>query len=265
MGDGVNAFPGVHRVSPPPIFNPKAIVAGPEYGMVYDAPFGQNIELRVSNIMPVPLYHPWHLHGHKVAILARGSLPYNPDTVVRREYPIWRDTFFVGPFEWVLVQFKADNPGLWMLHCHLDLHFAMGFTVLIKEAADRITLPKNFPTCDNYNPQGNAPQGNAPHHGLAIAGTSDALFSQGMAAMMKAEGESEIYSEGTELNHPGLRQCAAPESINHRVSMESMKKSHSQVIAAVVSVALLGNIAAVVMLYRRQNRLLAERSPLVKN
>jgi FtsP/CotA-like multicopper oxidase with cupredoxin domain len=50
--------------------------------------------------------HPWHLHGHRVLVLGTtGS-------------PLWLDTFDVRPGEVWRVAFRADNPGIWMNHCH---------------------------------------------------------------------------------------------------------------------------------------------------
>lgn len=60
--------------------------------------------------------HPWHLHGHPVLVLSRdGRAPAGS--------PLWHDTFDVRPGEVWQVAFRADNPGLWMNHCH-DLSHA---------------------------------------------------------------------------------------------------------------------------------------------
>ena len=59
--------------------------------------------------------HPWHLHGHHVLVLARdGQRPTGS--------PLWLDTFDVRPGEVWRVVFRADNPGLWMNHCHNLAH-----------------------------------------------------------------------------------------------------------------------------------------------
>ncbi|ORX64106.1 Cupredoxin [Linderina pennispora] len=36
--------------------------------------------------------------------------------------PLLRDTVFVTPFTYVVIRFRADNPGAWLFHCHLDWH-----------------------------------------------------------------------------------------------------------------------------------------------
>ena len=62
--------------------------------------------------------HPMHLHGHAFRVLTRRGQP-NP----LRE---WRDTVLLGAREAATVAFVADNPGDWMLHCHILEHQAAG-------------------------------------------------------------------------------------------------------------------------------------------
>ncbi|MBX6748426.1 MAG: multicopper oxidase family protein [Micromonosporaceae bacterium] len=61
--------------------------------------------------------HPWHLHGHRVLVLGTtGS-------------PLWLDTFDVRPGEVWRVAFRADNPGIWMNHCHNLDHANQGMVL----------------------------------------------------------------------------------------------------------------------------------------
>jgi FtsP/CotA-like multicopper oxidase with cupredoxin domain len=61
--------------------------------------------------------HPWHLHGHRVLVLGTtGS-------------PLWLDTFDVRPGEVWRVAFRADNPGIWMNHCHNLDHASQGMVL----------------------------------------------------------------------------------------------------------------------------------------
>ncbi|GAA4210286.1 multicopper oxidase family protein [Actinocatenispora rupis] len=60
--------------------------------------------------------HPIHPHGHHMLVLSRnGAAPQGS--------PLWMDTVDVGPGEVWQVAVKADNPGIWMDHCH-NLHHA---------------------------------------------------------------------------------------------------------------------------------------------
>jgi FtsP/CotA-like multicopper oxidase with cupredoxin domain len=62
--------------------------------------------------------HPMHPHGHSVRILSvDGRVP---------SQPLWLDTFDVGPGEVWEVALYADNPGIWMDHCHNLEHATSG-------------------------------------------------------------------------------------------------------------------------------------------
>ncbi|MBC1603669.1 multicopper oxidase domain-containing protein [Paenilisteria rocourtiae] len=56
-------------------------------------------------------HHPMHLHGHKMLVLTRNGAATTGS-------PWWTDTLNVKPGETYEVAFKADNPGIWMDHCH---------------------------------------------------------------------------------------------------------------------------------------------------
>jgi multicopper oxidase len=62
------------------------------------------------------MFHPMHLHGHTFQVRRAGE---------RRPGPR-KDTVVVRPLERVTVEFQADNPGRWMLHCHNAYHQAGG-------------------------------------------------------------------------------------------------------------------------------------------
>lgn len=68
--------------------------------------------------------HPMHLHGHAFRVLERNGRP-NP-------LAEWRDTILLGPRERARVAFVADNPGDWMLHCHILEHQATGMMATMR-------------------------------------------------------------------------------------------------------------------------------------
>ncbi len=95
-------------------------------GLVYpDVPAltvrtGDLVETTVVNRGPDS--HPMHLHGHHVLLLERNGVPSTGS-------PIWLDTFDVRPGEVWRVAFRADNPGLWLDHCHNLEHAALGMVL----------------------------------------------------------------------------------------------------------------------------------------
>jgi FtsP/CotA-like multicopper oxidase with cupredoxin domain len=63
--------------------------------------------------------HPMHLHGHHGLVLSRNGEPATGS-------PWWVDSLEVGVGERYVVAFLADNPGLWMDHCHNLPHATEG-------------------------------------------------------------------------------------------------------------------------------------------
>jgi FtsP/CotA-like multicopper oxidase with cupredoxin domain len=55
--------------------------------------------------------HPMHLHGHHAVVLSRNG-------VAASGSPWWTDSLDVDSGETYEVAFVADNPGIWMDHCH---------------------------------------------------------------------------------------------------------------------------------------------------
>ena len=71
-------------------------------------------------------WHPMHLHGHSFRVLSRNGAP-----VPHRQ---WADTVLLAPKETVECAFVADNPGDWMLHCHVTDHQMSGLMTVLRVA-----------------------------------------------------------------------------------------------------------------------------------
>ena len=63
--------------------------------------------------------HPMHLHGHHAVVLDRNGKPVTGS-------PWWFDSLDVRDGESYDIAFVADNPGIWMDHCHNLKHAAQG-------------------------------------------------------------------------------------------------------------------------------------------
>ncbi|KAJ2706259.1 ferroxidase fet3 [Coemansia sp. IMI 203386] len=92
------------------------------------------VELVVMNTDTV--YHPMHLHGHFFQIVQRGTI--GDETGVRNssETPMRRDTILVGPNQFAVLRFVADNPGVWLMHCHIERHMELGLSMMFVSAPD---------------------------------------------------------------------------------------------------------------------------------
>lgn len=94
----------------------------------------QVIEVILNNHDPGK--HPFHLHGHNFQCVARGeenSNDYNPANATLADIPMRRDTWVVRPNGHIVVRFRADNPGVWLYHCHIEWHVVSGLTATFVE------------------------------------------------------------------------------------------------------------------------------------
>ena len=69
-------------------------------------------------------WHPMHLHGHSFRVISRNGV-----SVPHRQ---WADTVLIPPKETVDIAFVADNPGDWMLHCHVTDHQVSGMMTVLR-------------------------------------------------------------------------------------------------------------------------------------
>ncbi|MBK8100668.1 MAG: multicopper oxidase family protein [Planctomycetes bacterium] len=93
---------------------------------------GDVVQVDFSNPMPMmSMYHPMHLHGHSFRVLGTaGGVTHAPlkDTLLlHRSGQPWS----IGS-----VQFTADNPGRWMIHCHDQMHMMNGMVALFDYQGD---------------------------------------------------------------------------------------------------------------------------------
>lgn len=82
---------------------------------------GERIELVFRN--RTMMSHPMHLHGHRFQVTEIDGESMEG---------AYRDTVLVMPGSTVKVQFDADNPGHWMMHCHILWHEAAGMLGIIE-------------------------------------------------------------------------------------------------------------------------------------
>jgi len=83
---------------------------------------GQYVRLRLIN--HTDEYHPIHLHGHVYSVIGKNGRPISGS-------PVHLDSILLGPHETWEGAFLADNPGLWMLHCHVLVHAGFGLSTMV--------------------------------------------------------------------------------------------------------------------------------------
>jgi FtsP/CotA-like multicopper oxidase with cupredoxin domain len=76
---------------------------------------GRTVVLNYPNRTAFP--HAMHVHGHHFRQFDRSGEGFKP---------YWLDTVIVDPERTERIAFVADNPGKWMMHCHMIEHMAAG-------------------------------------------------------------------------------------------------------------------------------------------
>lgn len=116
------------------ITSPNSTFEYPDEWNVYDMGEASSIRVIVNNLTPVS--HPMHLHGHNMHVLAEGTGTWD-GTVVNPSNPARRDTQLLRPVDasgnpgYLVMQFDADNPGMWPFHCHIAWHVSGGLYINI--------------------------------------------------------------------------------------------------------------------------------------
>jgi FtsP/CotA-like multicopper oxidase with cupredoxin domain len=74
---------------------------------------------------PTGMDHPFHLHGHSFHVLGKPGALNLTD-------PVLKDTINVPAKSDVAIQFRANNPGRWFFHCHIEWHLATGMARVLE-------------------------------------------------------------------------------------------------------------------------------------
>ncbi|KAF2090214.1 multicopper oxidase [Saccharata proteae CBS 121410] len=87
----------------------------------------------------VELPHPIHLHGHDFYILGSGTGTWSGDvSSLKFTNPPRRDTAMLPASGYLIIAFPADNPGAWLMHCHIPWHVGQGFSMQFLERKNEI-------------------------------------------------------------------------------------------------------------------------------
>ncbi|KAH7862317.1 hypothetical protein Vadar_002900 [Vaccinium darrowii] len=117
--------------------------------------FGSRVQLILQDTGTVTTEnHPIHLHGYSFYVVGYGTGNYNPQTAnLNLVDPPYMNTIGVPVGGWAAIRFVADNPGVWFMHCHLEIHLSWGLSVvfIVKNGQGELeTLPHppaDLPRC----------------------------------------------------------------------------------------------------------------------
>ncbi|KAI7997556.1 Laccase-11 [Camellia lanceoleosa] len=119
--------------------------------------FNSTVELVLqdTNLISVES-HPFHLHGFNFFVVGTGIGNFDPKNDPAKYNlvdPPERNTVGVPTGGWTAIRFRADNPGVWFMHCHLEVHtmwgLKMAFVVENGKTAEESVLPppQDLPLC----------------------------------------------------------------------------------------------------------------------
>ncbi len=147
----------------------------------------KTVELVLSNLADSEFSsHPVHIHGHYFHVLHVGYPDYNAEgQIIAKNQDLnctsndglcdrgvsWsagspppssclesgtcplKDTITIPGGGYVRVRFARNNPGWWLLHCHIESHFLVGMVIVINttSAPGDVQIPDNFPRCGHFN------------------------------------------------------------------------------------------------------------------
>ncbi|KAE8695474.1 Laccase-3 [Hibiscus syriacus] len=124
---------------------------------LYKLKYGSSVQIVLQDTSIVtPENHPIHLHGYDFYIIAEGFGNFDRKTDTSKFNlvdPPLRNTAAVPVNGWAVIRFVADNPGVWIMHCHLDVHITWGLAMafLVENGVGELqTLqapPPDLPIC----------------------------------------------------------------------------------------------------------------------
>ncbi|CAF3078108.1 unnamed protein product [Rotaria sp. Silwood2] len=131
--------------------------------IIYTLKHNQLVDIIIQNTVAlngVCESHPMHMHGHKFWIHSYGTDMYDSTINIWPNIhdPVLRDSLMVyatsyayyfsdrnvtnhrKPCGWAKLRMIANNPGLWMFHCHIGAHSFMGMNVLLQEDIEHLSM-----------------------------------------------------------------------------------------------------------------------------
>ncbi|CAL0300666.1 unnamed protein product [Lupinus luteus] len=111
--------------------------------------------LQATNVLP-GTEHPIHLHGHSFYVVGWGFGNFDKDKDPLNYNlvdPPYQNTVAMPKNGWTAIRFRAKNPGVWFVHCHLERHvsWGMAMTFIVKNGDNTeekmLPPPLDMPQC----------------------------------------------------------------------------------------------------------------------
>ncbi|KAL7245767.1 hypothetical protein ACSBR2_000994 [Camellia fascicularis] len=111
-----------------------------------------------TNVLNSGENHPIHLHGFRFYVVATGQGNFDNVTdplTFNLKDPPEANTVAVPKDGWAVIRFRANNPGVWFMHCHFDRHMSWGMDAvfIVRDGGTPETSirkpPSELPTCSS--------------------------------------------------------------------------------------------------------------------
>ncbi|PQE21062.1 putative Laccase-2 protein [Rutstroemia sp. NJR-2017a WRK4] len=143
------------------IFNNESVFPTP-YNVVpleRDAANDDWVVYVIEDNTGIGLNHPIHLHGHDFWVIAQEQAAFDPVTSPSKFQLVnapRRDVASLPGNGYLAIAFKLDNPGSWLLHCHIAWHASEGLAMQFVETQSQIAIGMSDTntfdqTCSNWN------------------------------------------------------------------------------------------------------------------
>ncbi|XP_049392680.1 laccase-14-like [Solanum stenotomum] len=119
--------------------------------------YGTNVEIVLQGTSLLGgVDHPIHLHGYSFYVVGAGFGNFDKDKDPLNYNlvdPPLQNTIAVVRNGWAAIRFKADNPGVWFMHCHLERHVSWGMEMafIVKDGKGSqeklLPPPPDMPLC----------------------------------------------------------------------------------------------------------------------
>nr|XP_045603406.1 laccase-6-like [Procambarus clarkii] len=135
---------------------------------VLEAALGEEVEMvLVDEGTTGAENHPFHLHGYSFHVVAMGHLGGKTTLAevkaleaaggITRKLTnaVKKDSVTIPDGGYTVIRFTADNPGWWLMHCHLTFHSELGMAAVLHvgNPSDLPQVPQGFPACGTFMPQ----------------------------------------------------------------------------------------------------------------
>lgn len=142
--DGTTFLPADLATWEPVILNPKASYL--DSALKIETRNDTWVDIVFQLIIPEPTKlqppHPIHKHSNKAFLMAAAEGRFTWDSLEEAyrdaphsflEPPVYRDTFTTSPAgeAWLAIRYYVQNPGAFLLHCHMETHLSSGMGMVL--------------------------------------------------------------------------------------------------------------------------------------